>query len=142
MALLKHLALGAAVLLLAGCVADATNVAEVYKPVDGVIDMSVTIPAGESFAKVQFQADGTVVGEDSDGTDGYTAEVDTSTLPANTLVKIAAVGVHTDGTTVVLKQNFVLVGDSGVKSDSDASGTGDTSATGTSSSTSTAKLRF
>lgn len=153
MALLKRLTLLSA-LLLSGCVAEATNTALVYKPINGTIDMAITIPAGESFAKVQFQADGNVVSEDTDGTDGYSATVDTTTLPANTLVKIAAVGVHTDGSQVVLRENFVLIGDDGVKDDSNtpnatdasaqpsstASGTKTTTGTGTGTGTKALKI--
>ncbi|HEY9722290.1 MAG TPA: hypothetical protein V6D47_09760, partial [Oscillatoriaceae cyanobacterium] len=96
MAFLKQGLLLAA-LALTGCVGAVQNQAYVYKPVTGVIQMQVTIPAGETFTKVQFQADGQLISEDTDGTDGYSAQLDTSTLPAGQLVQITAIGVRTDG---------------------------------------------
>jgi hypothetical protein len=96
---------------LGGCVGKAINQATIYKPVTGIIQMEVKLPTGESVSKVQFQVNDKVVGED-DGTASaptYTAEVDTSTLPVDTLAKLAAVGVRADGSTVVLRENYILV---------------------------------
>ena len=107
MAILRILAIAA--LLCAGCVGVATNQAEVYKPIGGVIEMQITIPPGESFTKVQFQADDEVISEDTDPSDGFKAEVDTTEFSGDALVKLAAVGVRPNGTTVVLRENFILV---------------------------------
>lgn len=98
-------------LLTSGCAAQAVNSALVYQPVVGTITMEITIPPGESVAKVQFQVNDKVVGEDADPTDGYKADIDTSSLEMDVLAKIAAVGVRANGTTVVLRENFILVGD-------------------------------
>lgn len=129
MAFLKQGLLVAA-LLVTGCVGSVQNQAYVYKPVTGVIQMQITVPAGETFTKVQFQANGQLVSEDTDGTDGYSAQLDTSTLPSGQLVKIAAIGVRTDGTTQVLQQNYIYVPDNG-----GASGTATASASDTTSTT-------
>jgi hypothetical protein len=104
----KLLAL-ALVAVLPGCVGAAVNQATIYRPVTGTIEMEVKIPSGESVQKVQFQVNDKIVGEDEDGTDGFSAEVDTSTLPVDTLAKLAAVGVRPNGSNVVLRENYILV---------------------------------
>ncbi|MDB5097022.1 MAG: hypothetical protein JWM80_1443 [Cyanobacteria bacterium RYN_339] len=106
---MKKLAILAAAALLTGCVGAAVNQATVYRPVTGVIQMEVKIPSGESVDKVQFQVNDKVVGEDTDGADGFAAEVDTAALPVDTLAKLAAVGVRPNGSTVVLRENYILV---------------------------------
>jgi hypothetical protein len=98
-----------AIALCNGCVGKAVNQATIYRPVTGVIQMEIKVPAGETVAKVQFQVNDKVVGEDEDGGDGYAAEVDTSALPVDTLAKLAAVGVRPNGSTVVLRENYILV---------------------------------
>lgn len=111
MALLTRLSLlTACVALLGGCVGKAINQAQVYAPVTGVVQMEVKVPAGESFVKVQFQVNGEEFSFDEDPSDGFTADIDTKDLPADTLVKLAAVGVRTDGSTMVLRENFILIG--------------------------------
>jgi hypothetical protein len=95
--------------LLSGCVGAAVNQATIYRPVTGVIAMEVKVPSGESVDKVQFQVNDKVVGEDEDGADGFSAEVDTTSLPVDTLAKLAAVGVRPNGSTVVLRENYILV---------------------------------
>lgn len=114
--------LAAGLVALTGCVGKAVNQATIYQPVSGVIEMDVKVPAGETVSKVQFQVNDKVVGEDdgSSGAPTFSAEVDTSTLPADTLAKLAAVGVRPDGSTVVLRENYILVEPS-----ADATNTGD-----------------
>lgn len=92
-----------------GCTARAVNSALVFKPVSGVVQMEIKIPAGESVTKVQFQVNDKVVNEDDDPTDGYKAEIDTADLEPDVLAKVAAVGVRANGSTVVLRENFILV---------------------------------
>lgn len=94
---------------MAGCTANVTNTANVFTPVRGVIEVSVTVPEGERLTKVQFQLNNQVVAEDANGSDGYSADIDTSGLAAGVLAKISAVGVRTNGTVVVLRENLVLV---------------------------------
>ena len=111
MAILGRLALAAALIgALASCTARATNSAIVYKAVTGVVQMEIKIPAGEAVNKVQFQVNDKVVAEDEDPTDGYKAEIDTGGLEPDVLAKIAAVGVRANGSTVVLRENFILIG--------------------------------
>lgn len=105
-ALLFALALAAAT----GCTARATNTATVFPPITGVVQMEIKLPAGEAVDKVQFQVNDKVVQEDDDPTDGYKAEIDTANLEPQVLAKIAAVGVRANGSTVVLRENFILVG--------------------------------
>jgi hypothetical protein len=99
-----------AVLLASGCTAQAVNQAQVYKPVTGVVQMEIKIPPGESVVRVQFQVNDKVVAEDEDPTDGYKAEIDTADLEPDVLAKIAAVGVRANGSNVVLRENFILIG--------------------------------
>lgn len=119
----RHFAVLLALTVLTGCVGKAVNQATLYQPVTGVIEMDVKVPAGETVSSVQFQVNDKVVGTD-DGASGsgtYSAEVDTTNLPVDTLAKLAAVGVRPDGTTVVLKENYILV-----ESDPSATDTGAT----------------
>lgn len=129
MAILRLLS-AAAVLAMAGCVGVATNQAEVYKPIGGVIEMQITIPPGESFTKVQFQADDEVISEDTDPTDGFKAEVDTTEFSGDALVKLAAVGVRPNGSTVVLRENFILVSNPSSEPKEDETASGDENASG------------
>ncbi|MEB3195700.1 MAG: hypothetical protein VKP62_00710 [Candidatus Sericytochromatia bacterium] len=92
-----------------GCTANAVNTATLYKPVRGVIELAVVVPSGEAVERVQFQLNDEVVAEDTNGADGFSAEIDTSGLPPDVLAKLAAVGVRTDGTVVVLRENFILI---------------------------------
>lgn len=108
MAILIRLGLLAA-LLSTGCTARAVNSAVVFKPVSGVVQMEIKVPPGESVTRVQFQVNDKVVNEDDDPTDGYKAEIDTANLEPDVLAKVAAVGVRADGSTVVLRENFILV---------------------------------
>lgn len=96
-------------LALAGCLGQAVNQAEIYKPVSGVLQLEVTVPAGESFSRVQFQINDEVLSEDTDGSDGFTAELDTADFAGEELVKLAAVGVRADGTDVVLRENYLRI---------------------------------
>jgi hypothetical protein len=118
---------------LAACAGTVVNGAQVYQPVTGVIQMDIKIPAGETVSSVQFLVDDKLVEEDTDGSDGFSAELDTTELEADSLVKITAKGVHADKTTVVLRENFILVGkqDDGAEATTDASPTPVPDATGT-----------
>jgi hypothetical protein len=98
-------------LVMLGCTANVTNTANVFTPVRGLIEVSVTIPDDERVTKVQFQLNNQVVAEDDNGTDGYTADIDTSGLEPGVLAKISAVGVRTDGTVFVLRENLILIED-------------------------------
>lgn len=109
MAFLRHTLTAIFYLNLVGCTASVANTANVFIPVRGVIEVIVTVPDGERLAKVQFQLNNEVVAEDEDGSDGYSADIDTSGLEAGVLAKISAVGVRTNGTVVVLRENLVLV---------------------------------
>lgn len=109
MEILGRLAIALATLSSAGCVGRVVNQAEVYKPVSGIVQMEIKLPAGESVAKVQFQVNDKVISEDDTPSDGYSAEVDTAGLEPETLAKLAAVGVRADGSTVVLRENFILI---------------------------------
>lgn len=110
MAVLKQGAVLALLLALnTSCVGRMVNTATVYQPVTGVVQMEIKLPAGEAVAKVQFQVNDKVVSEDDSVADGYTAEIDTADLESDTLAKLAAVGVRADGSTVVLRENFILV---------------------------------
>lgn len=100
----------AAMPLAAGCAAQAVNTAQVFKPVTGVVQMEIKVPAGVAVTKVQFQVNDKVVSEDDDPTDGYKAEIDTADLEPDVLAKVAAVGVKADGSPVVLRENLILVG--------------------------------
>ena len=109
MAILIRLGLAATLLLGTGCTARAVNSAQVFRPVTGVVQMEIKVPPGESVARVQFQVNDKVVNEDEDPSDGYKAEIDTADLEPDVLAKVAAVGVRADGSTVVLRENFILV---------------------------------
>ena len=136
MALLVRLGLAALIVASTGCTARAVKSAQVFKPVSGVVQMEIKIPAGEAVTKVQFQVNDKVVNEDDDPTDGYKAEIDTADLEPDVLAKVAAVGVRANGSTVVLRENFILVAadetaideedpESAVDGDADATGAAD-----------------
>jgi hypothetical protein len=109
MAFLKYI-LGATLgLAMIGCTANVTNTANVFIPVRGLIEVSVTIPDGERVTKVQFQLNNQVVAEDDNGSDGYSADIDTSGLEPGVLAKISAVAVRTNGTVFVLRENLILI---------------------------------
>lgn len=111
MAILVRLAALAAFLATGtACTARAVNNATVFPPITGVVQMEIKLPAGEAVSKVQFQVNDKVVQEDDDPTDGYKAEIDTASLEPDVLAKIAAVGVRANGSTVVLRENFILIG--------------------------------
>lgn len=95
--------------LLGGCLGSAVNSTQLYTPVSGVVQVTVSVPSGESIQRVQFQVNDLVVAEDSDGANGYAAEVDLSALPVDTLAKVAAVGVRPNGSFLVLRENYLLV---------------------------------
>lgn len=116
--------------LLSGCLGSAVNTAQVFNPVSGVVQVTVSVPAGESIQRVQFQVNDVVVAEDAEGADGYAAEVDLSALPADTLAKVAAVGVRPNGTFLVLRENYLLVTTPGTGT-APLPGTNDPTASGT-----------
>jgi hypothetical protein len=95
---------------LAGCTGQVVNTAPVYQPVTGVIQMEITVPAGESVTSVRFLVDEQLVSEDDDASDGFSAELDTSELEPDSLVRIKAVGVRANKTTVTLRENYILIG--------------------------------
>jgi hypothetical protein len=107
MAFLRNLALGS-LLLLTGCVGQVQNTAVIYQPVSGVVDLRVTAPPGSGIVKVQFQQNDQVFAEDAVGPTVFNGSLDTSTLPSGVLVKVAAIGVRSDGSTTILKENFIL----------------------------------
>lgn len=94
---------------LVGCTGAVVNTAQVYQPVSGVIQMDIQVPAGEGIVKVRFLVDDALHSEDETAADGFTAELDTSELEPEALVKIAAVGVRANNTTLPLRENFILV---------------------------------
>lgn len=111
-----------------GCLGSAVNTAQIYTIVSGVVQVTVSVPAGESIQRVQFQVNNVVVAEDSDGADGFLADVDLSTLPVDTLAKVAAVGVRPNGTFLILRENYLLVG--AAESTTPLPGTADPNASG------------
>lgn len=115
---------------LGGCLGTAVNSAQVYAPVAGVVTVTVSVPAGESIQRVQFQLNDVVVAEDADGADGFAAEVDLSALPVETLAKVAAVGVRPNGTFLILRENYLLV-TTPTDGTAPLPGTADPNATGT-----------
>lgn len=129
MAVLMHWRVAFGAVLVAGlglvsaCSGAVVNSAQVYQPVTGVIQMDIKIPAGETVSSVRFLVDDKLVEEDTDASDGFSAELDTTELEADSLVKISAVGVRADKTTVTLRENFILVGkqDTGEEATTDAS---------------------
>lgn len=131
MAVLMHWRVACAAMLVGGlgllsaCAGTVVNSAQVFQPVTGVIQMDIKIPAGETVSSVRFLVDGKLVEEDTDASDGFSAELDTTELEADSLVKISAVGVRPDRTTVTLRENFILVGkqDTGEQATTDATPT-------------------
>jgi hypothetical protein len=104
-------ALGALLLpAMAACTGTAVNSAQVYTPVSGIIQTDITVPAGESVTSVRFFVDDTLVSEDEDGSDGFSAELDTSELDAESLVKIKAVGVRANKSVITLRENYIMIG--------------------------------
>lgn len=93
-----------------GCTGAVVNTAQVYQPVTGVIQMDIQVPASEQVVKVQFYVDDALHSEDDTASDGFAAELDTSELEPESLVKISARGVRANNTTVLLRENFILVG--------------------------------
>ena len=111
----------AALPTLAACTGTTVNSAEVYKPVTGVIQMDITVPATETtIQSVRFLVDDKLVQEDEDGSDGYSAELDTSEYTAESLVKISAVGVRANKTTVTLRENYIMIGKPADDADTEA----------------------
>lgn len=130
----RHTAWGLALLALAlplsACLGSAVNSAQIYAPVFGTVQVTVSVPAGETIQRVQFQVNDAVVAEDSDGSDGFVADVDLSNLPVDTLAKVAAVGVRPNGSFLVLRENYLLV-TTPTDGTGPVSGTADPSASGT-----------
>jgi hypothetical protein len=111
---LRFLGLAASVAMaLAACSGTVTNTAQVFVPVSGVIQMDIKVPTGETVSSVRFLVDDKLVQEDTDASDGFSAELDTSDFDPDSLVKITALGVHPDKTTVTLRENLILVGKQG-----------------------------
>jgi hypothetical protein len=105
---------------LAACTGAAVNSAQVYTPVTGIIQMDISVPAGETVSSVRFLVDDKLVQEDEDGSDGFSAELDTSEYSPESLVKIAAVGVRANKSTVTLRENYIMIGKPDTASDTEA----------------------
>jgi hypothetical protein len=95
--------------LLSACHTKFINDLPFYEPLSGVIQFKVDVPVGEKITKVEFQIDGQVVAEDSDVQDGFMIDFDTKDLKTGVLLKALAVGTRSDGTTLVLKENMILI---------------------------------
>jgi hypothetical protein len=93
-----------------GCTGAVVNTAQVYQPVTGVIQMDIQVPASEQIVKVQFYVDDALHSEDETAADGFAAELDTGELEPESLVKISAKGVRANNTTLLLRENFIMVG--------------------------------
>jgi hypothetical protein len=93
-----------------GCTGAVVNTAQVYQPVTGVIQMDIQVPASEQVVKVQFYVDDALHSEDETAADGFAAELDTGEFEPESLVKISAKGVRANNTTLLLRENFILVG--------------------------------
>jgi hypothetical protein len=93
-----------------GCTGAVVNTAPIYQPVTGVIQMDIQVPASEQVVKVQFFVDDALHSEDDTAADGFAAELDTGEFEPESLVKISAKGVRANNTTLVLRENFIMVG--------------------------------
>jgi hypothetical protein len=93
-----------------GCTGAVVNTAPIYQPVTGVIQMDIQVPASEQVVKVQFFVDDALHSEDDTAADGFAAELDTGEFEPESLVKISAKGVRANNTSVVLRENFIMVG--------------------------------
>lgn len=93
-----------------GCTGAVINTAPIYQPVTGVIQMDIQVPASEQVVKVQFFVDDSLHSEDDTASDGFAAELDTGEFEPESLVKISAKGVRANNTSVVLRENFIMVG--------------------------------
>jgi hypothetical protein len=93
-----------------GCTGAVVNTAPIYQPVTGVIQMDIQVPASEQIVKVQFYVDDALHSEDETAADGFAAELDTGEFEPESLVKISAKGVRANNTTLILRENFIMVG--------------------------------
>lgn len=109
--MLKTLASLALLAALAGCAGTGVNSAPLYKPTQGTIALAVDTqePGVQS---VSFEVDNEPVGEDTDGSDGWTYQLDTTTY-TDGIHYVKAWGVLGDGSRLLLLDNTILIDNGG-----------------------------
>jgi hypothetical protein len=108
MRLFKYAALALAMLAF-GCTGEGVNRAEVFKKQSGTIDLNVSsLPDAASYTSVLFEVDGNAVGNDQDGSDGWSYKLDSTTL-ANGIHNVKVTGTTSSGTTVELLNNSLYI---------------------------------
>lgn len=108
MRLFKYAALALAMLAF-GCTGEGVNRAEVFKKQSGTIDLNVSsLPDAASYTSVLFEVDGNAVGNDQDGSDGWSYKLD-STKYSNGIHNVKVTGTTSSGTTVELLNNSLYI---------------------------------
>jgi hypothetical protein len=96
-----------AALALAGCDAQVTNTATPYAVVTGAIDLKWT-PTVEGAKSVEFQVNGKTVGRDSDGSDGFIFQIDSTKL-ANGLQTLGIVARGADNGILLKAEHTIFI---------------------------------
>lgn len=108
MRLFKYAALALAMLAF-GCTGEGVNQAEVFKKQSGTIDLNVSsLPDAAAYTSVLFEVDGQAVGNDQDGSDGWSHKLDSTTL-TNGIHNVKVTGTTSSGTTVELLNNSLYI---------------------------------
>lgn len=110
-------------LALAGCTGSGVNSVDVFAKQQGTIQLAVAT-ADANVVSVDFEVNSQTIGQDTDGSDGWALEWDTTEAPAiNGVNYIKAYGNAADGSRTLLLDNTLLIdngGSAGTGSETDA----------------------
>jgi hypothetical protein len=100
--------IGAAALLLAllGCAGTGVNTANVFQSQSGTIQLKVDTP-DTSISSVEFTVNDQKVGEDTNGSDGWSVDYDTTKL-ADGIYTVRANGTSPTGTVELLNNSLLI----------------------------------
>jgi len=92
---------------LSACDAQVTNTATPYAVVTGAIDLKWT-PTVDGAKTVEFQVNGKTVGTDSDGSDGFLYQIDSTKLP-NGLQTLGIIARGSDGSVLLKAEHTIYI---------------------------------
>ena len=104
---LKYMALALAVAAF-GCTGQGINTADVYTPQGGTIDLNVDTVDPSAYGSVDFELDGKSLGRDEDSSDGWSYQLDSTTLDDG-IHTVQAFGNTLEGTRVELLNNSLMI---------------------------------
>ncbi|MDB5096749.1 MAG: hypothetical protein JWM80_1170 [Cyanobacteria bacterium RYN_339] len=96
-----------AIFALAGCDGQVTNTAAPYAVVTGAIDLKWT-PTVEGAKTVEFQVGGKTVGKDTDGSDGFVFQIDSTKL-ANGLQTLGIIARGADNGVLLKAEHSIFI---------------------------------